>query len=64
MFATTEKKYSSYSGWRKACKDAGVTCFEGDKDIAQAFKDATWLGEWEGSYGVVRIVQSDVPYGV
>lgn len=52
-FADTEKKYYSYKGWRQACKQAGADRFDGNKDIAQAFKGDKWLGEWEGSYGIL-----------
>ncbi len=48
-----ETEYNTYSGWRAACKRAGATEFEGDRDICQAKKDGKGVGEWDGASGSV-----------
>lgn len=57
-----EREYSTWSGWRAACKKANPDVwFEGDKDIAQAMVgpkpykhgETKAIGEWDGDKGSV-----------
>lgn len=56
-----EREYSSFAGWRSACKKAGAEWFDGDRDIAQAMKgprpyvrgETISVGDWDGDVGVV-----------
>lgn len=58
MEESGEKRIMTYSGWKRACKQAHPTCeFDGDKDIARAFirKDSKVrdVGEWDGDHGIL-----------
>ncbi len=48
-----ETEYNTYSGWRAACKRAGATEFDGDRDICQAMANGKGIGEWDGATGSV-----------
>jgi hypothetical protein len=48
-----ETEYTTYSGWKAACRKAGATEFDGDRDICQAKKDGKGVGEWDGAVGTV-----------
>lgn len=48
-----ETEYTTYSGWKAACKKAGADEFEGDRDICQAKKGGKGVGEWDGAVGTV-----------
>jgi hypothetical protein len=54
---TAADRIQTYPAWKRRVKQLyPEAVFEGDIDIAQAFKDATkdqGVGEWEGSYGEV-----------
>jgi len=48
-----ETEYTTYSGWKAACRKAGADEFEGDRDICQAKKGGKGVGEWDGAVGTV-----------
>lgn len=51
-FQNTKGDYTTYEAWKRAVKAAGATRFDGDKDIANAFKaDGQFVGEWDGAHG-------------
>lgn len=59
-----EKEYTSFNGWKVACRAANPSVqFEGDKEICQA---KPGVGEWDGErgsvYGTEKAKDSQKPY--
>lgn len=48
-----ETEYSTYNGWKAACRRAGADRFDGDRDICQAMRGNKGVGEWDGDVGTV-----------